>query len=262
MTDQTSPCLAAPEILAFLDGELAESRRTEIGRHLDDCRLCQAAIEGVAGLEWREGFLRSADSVRARVRARTATAVAAAAAARRPASRFRYAPQYLTVAATVAVGVGVGLLLTRPGPGEALFRRSFEPYPSTRPVVRGDAATNASSSNALASYEAGDYRGALALFEDALRRDPDDPVARFYAGVSRLALGRTREAALDLERVLRVGDEELKAPAEWYLALAHLRGSDTAEARPHLERIAAARGFYQDKARSLLSELDRLDKRD
>jgi hypothetical protein len=257
MGDKQKPCLAASEILAYLDGELAEARKEEVDRHLDDCRLCGAAVEGVARLEWREGFLRSTDALLARVRARTATAVMAAAA-RRPAPRFRHVPQYLTLAAALVVGVGAAFVLTRPGPGEALFQRSFEPYPSTRPIVRGG--STGGGSNALALYEARDYRGALAAFEESLGREPNDPVARFYAGLCRLALGHVREATRDLEQVLRLGDNELRAPAEWYLALAHLRGKDPSEARPHLERIVESGGFYRDQARALLAELDRLDR--
>ena len=109
-----------------------------------------------------------------------------AAAARRPTPRFRHAPQYLTLAATLVLGVGAAIVLTRPGPGEALFQRSFEPYPSTRPIVRG---SSTAGSTALALYEARDYRGALAAFEDSLGREPNDAAARFYAGLCRLALG-------------------------------------------------------------------------
>jgi len=259
MTEQRNPCLAAAEILAYLDGQLPEGRRAEVGRHLDECRLCGAAVEGVAGLEWREGFLRSTDTLLARVRARTAAAAAAASLARRSAPRFRHAPQYLTLAAMVVLGVCTAIILSRPGPGEVLFQRNFEPYPSTRPVVRGG--STGGSSNALALYEARDYRGALAALEDDLRREPNDPVARFYAGLCRLTLGEVREATVDLEQVLRLGQQELHAPAEWYLALIHMR-NDPREARPHLERIAGVGGFYQDKARALLSELDRLERRD
>jgi tetratricopeptide (TPR) repeat protein len=185
-------------------------------------------------------------------------------------------PQYLTLAASLAVGVGATIYLTRPAPGEALFQRHFEPYPSTRPVVRG--AVSDGGSNGLALYEARDYRGALAALEDSLEREPKDPVILFYAGLSRLALGEALEATLDLEQVLRLGDDEIRAPAEWYLALAHLRSQDPAgtwyrylalarqdrhdlaPARARLERIAESGGFYQDKARKLLSDLQGLDR--
>jgi tetratricopeptide (TPR) repeat protein len=260
MADETTPCLSPAEVLACLSGTLAAGRKAEIDRHVESCRLCEAALEGVATLEWREGFLRSTDDLRARVRARAAPAATAAAATRRRAPRFRHAPQLLALAATLVVGVGTAIVLTRPRPGEALFRQNFEPYPSTRPVVRGDRA--AASPGALALYEAGDYPGALAAFEETLRRDPHDPGARFYAGICRLALGRSQEATADLEQVLTVGHEDLRAPAEWYLALARLRANDPAGARAHLERIAASEGFYRVKARALLSKLDRLPKRD
>src|SRR5262245_19340713 len=147
MEERQHACLAAPEILSYLGGELPEGRRAEVERHLDECRLCGAAVEGVAGLEWREGFLESTDSIRARARARTAAAVTAAAPARRVASRL---PQYLALAATVVVAVGTTFLATRPDPGHTLFERYFEPYPSTRPVVRGGSQED---SNGLSLYE-------------------------------------------------------------------------------------------------------------
>ena len=64
---------------------MAEGRRAEVERHLDECRLCGAAVEGVAGLEWREGFLRSTERILSRVRAPKPTpAVAAVTGAQRP----------------------------------------------------------------------------------------------------------------------------------------------------------------------------------
>jgi anti-sigma factor RsiW len=263
MGRERGSCLADREILSYLDGELEEPRKTEVDRHLDECRLCGAALEGVAGLEWRHGFLRSADSVRARVRTRTAAASAAmpagSAARLRSAWRVRPAPLYLIVAATVVVGLGSAVLLSRPGPGEALFREHFEPYPSGEPAVRGRASGDRDS--LLSLYEEGDYRGALARLEARISQNPDEAEARFFAGVSRLALGQTREAIRDLEQVQRLGNKELAEPAAWYLALAHLRGSDPAAARPHLERIAAATGFYRDQAQALLLELDKAQSR-
>ena len=251
-------CLAASEILAYVNGEPPEARGAEIEAHLDECRLCQEAVEGVAGLEWREGFLKSTDKVLARVRSRTDEAVMAAAVAPPTASRFRPAPRYLTLAAALAVASGAAIYLSRTGPAEALFLRHFEPYPSTRPIVRG--ATGDDMATALALYEARDYRGALAVLDGHLARDPKDPVILFYAGLSRLALGQGPEAARNLEQVIRLGESELEGPAEWYLALAHLRSEDFAAARSRLAGIAGGDGFYGDQARSLLSEMERLDR--
>jgi tetratricopeptide (TPR) repeat protein len=259
MADEIRPCLSPTEILACLEGTLPPGRKAQIDLHIDECRLCADAIEGVASLESREGFLASTDALQARVRARTAQLATAAAAPRRLALRFRPAPRLVALAATVVAGVGTAIVLTRSGPAEGLFRQNFEPYPSTHPVVRGNGATGRPA--AMTLYESGDYQGALAQLEETLRRDPNDPVTRFYAGVCRLAIGQTRDAVLDLEQVLRLGHEDLRPPAEWYLALAHLRANDPAKARTGLGRIAASEGFYRDRAKALLPELDRLEKR-
>jgi tetratricopeptide (TPR) repeat protein len=259
MPNDPNRCLAAPEILAYVNGELAEGRKADVERHLDDCRLCGDAVEGVAGLEWREGFAKSAETVLFRVRARTAAAVTEAAA-RRPAAprRYRPAPRYLALAASLVVGVwGAAAYLLRPGPGEALFSRAFEPYPVPNALVRGPSG-GGGSSKALALYEAGDYQRALAALEATLARDPNDLVGRFYAGLCQLALGRSQEAALSLERVRQLGDPELRTPAEWYLALAELRGRDVVAARARLIGIVEGRGFYEARARTLLAELDDL----
>ena len=151
------------------------------------------------------------------------------------------------------MGVGATIYLTRPGPDEAVFQKHFEPYPSTRPVVRG--ASTGGPSRGLTLYEARDYQGALAALEDDLEREPNDPVALFYAGLSRLAMGQAREAIPDLEHVRRLGENDLRAPAEWYLALAHLRSHDLAAARARLVLIAESEGFYRDKARKVLTDL-------
>jgi hypothetical protein len=91
-----------------------------------------------------------------------------------------------------------------------------------------------------------------------LKQEPNDPVGHFYAGLSRLALGQAREATLDLEQVLALGENDLRAPAEWYLALAHLRGHDLPAARARLALMAESGGFYQDKARKVLADLQGL----
>jgi tetratricopeptide (TPR) repeat protein len=146
---------------------------------------------------------------------------------------------------------------TRPSPGNALFQQYFDPYPSTRPALRG---ITEGRPAALALYEARDYRGALPLLESSAVSDPKDATALFYLGLSHLALGHDRQAALALEQVLRLGDDDLSAPAAWYLALAHLRRGDLGPARSRLEHIATTEGFYRDKARTLLAEVDRLDR--
>jgi tetratricopeptide (TPR) repeat protein len=246
-------CLSAHEIASYVNGDLRGGEKAEIEGHLDECRLCADAIEGVAGLEVKQDNLSSADSVLTRLRLQAASG-APSLPVRQAVSRVWPARPYLALAATVVILAGVSAYLTRPGPGETLFQQNFEPYPSTQPVVRG-AATDAGS-HALRLYESRDYRGALAGFEDALKDSPNDPVLRFYAGLCQLALDRSADAIGSLEETRKLGAGELEGPADWYLSLAYLRSSNRQEARSRLTRIADAEGFYAEKARALLAALD------
>jgi tetratricopeptide (TPR) repeat protein len=252
MSRELDECLAPQTIVSYLNGSLRDDEKAEVDRHLDECRLCAGAVEGVTWLEARQEYLTSADSVLTRLRLRAASG---APSARQSPSRVWSARPYLALAATLVIFGGVTAYLTRAGGNEALFQQHFEPYPSTQPVVRG-AATD-TVSHALLLYESRDYRGALAAFEQVLKERPNDPAARFYAGLCQLVLGRSADAISNLEETRKLGAGELEGPAEWYLALGYLR-HDIGEARSRLQRIAAGGGFYADQARALLPALDRL----
>ena len=253
MSRDIDTCLSAEEILSYVNGELGHDEKDEVDRHLDECRLCAGAIEGVAHLDSRRDYLASADSVLTRLRLRAASG---APAVRQSRAWVWSARSYLALAATAVVVAGLTGYLARPPGDEALFQQQFEPYPITHPTVRG--AASEAASNALRLYETRDYTGALAGFEVAIKERPADRTARFYAGLCQLARGRTADAISSLEESRKPGGGELEEPAEWYLALAYLRSHNIDEARSRLRSIAAKGGFYADKARALLPVVDRL----
>jgi tetratricopeptide (TPR) repeat protein len=256
MSEQREQCLAPDEIVAYVNGALSGKPKSEIDCHLAECRLCEAAVEGVARWDSKPGYLSSAESILTRIRLRSATSSRPArSAARQTASPLRYARRYFALAAGIIVCVGVTVFLARPGANEVLFRAHFEPYPSPQPIVRGDGVSNARS-NTLALYEARDYRGALAGFQQWLNGRPTDPLPRFYSGLCRLALGESAQAVTDFEQVRKLGSNALEAPTDWYLALAYLRSGNVPEARSQLQRIVDRGGFYQEQARILVSELE------
>jgi tetratricopeptide (TPR) repeat protein len=250
MNDELGECLSPQTIVSYVNGTLPDNEKARVDRHLDECRLCAGAIEGVAGLESRQEYLTSADSVLTRLRLRAV----APAPVRESTARLWSARSYLALAATVVIVAGLTAYLTRSAADDALFQQYFEPYPSAQPVVRG--ATTDAASHALVLYESRQYDAALAGFEAALKERSNDPVARFYAGLCQLALGRNADAISNLEETRRLGAGELEQAAEWYLALAHVRSRDIGEARSRLTSIADGAGFYADRARAVLRALD------
>jgi tetratricopeptide (TPR) repeat protein len=250
MKGDIDDCLSAQQLASYVNGDLRDDEKARIGRHLDECRLCAGAVEGVTRVGSAQTYLNSADSVRTRLRLRAASGAASGGRT----SRVWAARSYMALAATLVVVSGLISYLARPGADETLFRQYFDPYPGNQPVVRG-AATDAPS-QAMLLYQSRDYRGALAGYEDLLRQRPNDPAARFYAGLCQLALGRSADAIAHFEEVKKAGAGEFERPAEWYLALAYLRNRDVEQARARLTAIAAGGGFYADNARALLRALD------
>lgn len=250
MSQEVDECLSPQTLASYVNGDLSEDEKAAVDRHLDECRLCGGAMEGVAALASTEDYLQSAQSVRTRLRLRAASAPPSI---RQSASLMRSARPYLVLAATIAVVVGLTAYLSRPGRHEAFFQQHFEPYPSSQPTVRGAAGDVASE--ALLLYESRDYPGALAGLEETLKQRPNDPAAHFYAGLCQLALGRSADAISSLEATRKLGAGELDGPAEWYLALAYVRSGSVDNARARLTTIAGGGGFYADRARALLRAL-------
>ena len=260
MSDEHDPCLTASEILAYLDGELPEGRKAEVDRHLDGCRLCEAAVEGVAGLEWREGFL---------TEQRRVAEPGSGPHGDGGDGRRGGAPGCAAVPVRAAVPDAGGDPGPRRGrrdrPDPARPRRG--PVPTELRAVPQHAAHRPRRLDRRRVRRAGPLRGPRLPRSPRRARGPPRARAERRCGpVLRRSLparpgrGPARRHST-WSQVLRLGDEELQAPAEWYLALAHLRGPHPTEARHDLERIAGAGGFYRHKARALLAELDRLEHR-
>ncbi len=86
---------------------------------------------------------------------------------------------------------------------------------------------------AKSMYLARDYKTALPMLQDLLRREPNAPDLAFFAGDSLLQMERAEEALPYLEAALK-GDPNL-APAHATLGLALARTGKPAAAIPHLE---------------------------
>jgi hypothetical protein len=109
---------------------------------------------------------------------------------------------------------------------------------------------------AMEPYRHDEFAKAEARLERYLAQAPRDHRARFYLGVSRLLLGRTREALPLLRAVMEQGQGPLGREARWYAALAHLKTGEEREARSLLEVVVATSAKHRSPAESLLRTLN------
>jgi tetratricopeptide (TPR) repeat protein len=112
----------------------------------------------------------------------------------------------------------------------------------------------------LSKYHRREYAEALALFDEAVTKDPGMMAARHYRGLSRAQLGQTWEAIIDLQVVLLQEPSWIETELE--LGIVLIDAGRYRQALPHLARaaekddLAAAAAFYQGLAHSRLGEMD------
>ena len=81
-----------------------------------------------------------------------------------------------------------------------------------------------------AAYDAKDYEGALAAFEEAKKERPEDPAVEYNRGVALAQLGRVAEAKQAFQRVAEANRPELQEKAWYNLGNVHATTGERKEA--------------------------------
>jgi len=168
-----------------------------------------------------------------------------------PSRIFRSPRWYMGFAAVVILLVIPLYFLLRPPLHQRLFNDNFEAYRNTLTSRGGDAETG--KADAMASYEAGQFKESIPQFEAYLEAVPQDSPMIFYAGVAHLAEGNS-ERAIDL---LSSVDERRFLyfyQVEWYLALAYIQAENWVMARRSLEFLILVGSSNKEKAQQLLED--------
>ena len=163
---------------------------------------------------------------------------------------------WMAIAASLLTVVLLGYLLLPGTPDtEAMFVAYYEPYPNIiNPARRsGGGDTETILEQAVRSYEAEDYKQAVALFEQGT----DPSVGHtFYQAASYLGLGQSADAIPLLQQVAQEDQSVFYEAGLWYLALSHLKEGNTAEAKTHLTALTERGNDYATEAEEVLSSLD------
>jgi len=123
------------------------------------------------------------------------------------------------------------------------------------PASATGAVTNTELESAMDKYDNNDYTGAIPLFEQTLKTDPDNYDALFFAGVSYLSANNPDKAISCLTKVSGIVKGEFYEASKWYLALAYIKKNKNDAAKILLNDIIQMNGFYKTKATETLKEL-------
>jgi len=138
-----------------------------------------------------------------------------------------------------------------------LYEKHYTVYPGAGTSRTAEADVDEDINQALRHFNEQDYEESLHLFNEVLRRDADNPVGNFYAGMARQETGQYAEALVCYQQVMKTGDNLFVDQAEWYSGLCYLRLNDRKNAVRQFERIAGRQGFYREKAVAILKKTKR-----
>lgn len=241
-------CLSFDSFAAYASGRGTAAERREIEEHLAACLFCSEAMDGMEAVADPETAGRTVSELKLRARASRQS---------RAPGRRRGRVLALGLAALVPVAAVVLLaVLPRETGTKSLFDSYFEPYPNTIPLFRGREQAGWLE-NAMAEYDAGDYRSSRVMLETLLAREPENPTAHFYAGVASLALNDTRSALSHLREAALSRGSDWELQAAWYAALCHVRRGDTADALALLDTLRLAGGPFSRESAELAGRLRR-----
>lgn len=109
---------------------------------------------------------------------------------------------------------------------------------------------------AIENYNSEDYKLALIQFNDVVKADHDNYLARFYLGVCGLELGEYKIAEIQFKAIIESRDPFYMRNAEWYLALLYLKIDQIEKAKSHLKSIHEKGGMFAIMASLVLDELE------
>jgi TolA-binding protein len=161
--------------------------------------------------------------------------------------------RYASLAAAAIVGVVflVRSLLLADDP-QKIFNKYYEPFNAvsyiTRSTVTGE---SGSFSNAIGSYESGDYQTAAAGFSEAMLTGTLSFPAGFFLGISEIELENYNKAIELLSGVIKQKSEFTKE-ATWYLGLVYLKSGNKVKASECFELLTRSPGFYSARSEKIL----------
>jgi hypothetical protein len=266
-----------PELLLAAQSEvLSEETARSVGKHLEKCGFCKILLRDLNDGE----VIATLPEEERRVRGRVVRAGGASEKIEKAGSGLLAV--WLGWASPVAVLAGVVVVAVvwmrlhppvaqvSPAPSVAVEPEKpaalqWEKLPvklqaSSILIWRGEPRNAqekyaAELTHALVYYRDGDYLDAVQQLRRVVKDFPRGVEGQLYLGVSQLALRQNPEAIPALSAAQRLGSEQFRDDASWYLALAYACTGDTQNALAELQALCHGKGNYSPRACAGVREL-------
>ncbi|MFN8300561.1 MAG: hypothetical protein U0T75_15780 [Chitinophagales bacterium] len=108
--------------------------------------------------------------------------------------------------------------------------------------------------DARGSFNSGDYKKAGDQFDAVLKKDPNNPDALYFGGITDYINGKTNKSEKNFDKLLQDG-KRYQEGSKWYKANILLKKGKKEEARKLLQDLANSSGSYKERAVQKLEEV-------
>lgn len=170
-------------------------------------------------------------------------------------------PLFYKMAAAIAIFLTVGglllLLTNHSSSSRDIADKYYKAYQPLNTVRSDDPNQGKLVSYAFNSYEKGDYLTAARHFETLLKLNPENNQVRFYLAVSYMENKQQSSAIRLFQEIIDNRDVYYRYQSEWYLGICYLWLGRKDEAILPFERLAKKKGYYQEQARKMITEINK-----
>lgn len=246
-------CLTAQEMEKYLAGEMGEDERALVDTHLADCELCCDAMEAMETDEESDHETVSFTESEIAFKEQLANEKQKES---KPEKRIFSLNTWLGKAAAILfLGMSIYALWQQWKPKTAthLYATHFEPYEDL--ISTRSSETKLLNEQAMAKYNAGEYKQASELFDEILVNPPDHQLIFLYAAISYMKVDRDQES-LEILKRLSNQSAALDEATNWYLGLLQLKMENNAAALEQFKQLASTSSEFSDRAAKIVKELD------
>lgn len=108
--------------------------------------------------------------------------------------------------------------------------------------------------DAMTSFNKGDYKKSAEQFDAVLKKQPENPDALYFGGISDYINGKNAKSEKSFDKLLKDGKRYLDG-SKWYKANILLKKGKTEEAKKLLQELANSNGSYKERAVKKIEEV-------
>jgi len=272
LRERHADCPRVEVLLASQEGLLPEEATQKVSAHVAKCDFCQILMKDLATERIAEATVQEERRVRERVLGRTKPQTKTASATGGWFSFWLWRALPLGALAAAAIVLFIELRPHQTQPAVSPQVAVVQPAPKHDPAkvlqweklpiklqAQSILVFRGSPRNAQEKY-ASELTAALVYYRDdkftearerlrgVVKDFPKGVEGQLYLGISELKLEQNSDAIAPLQAAQKLGPEQYRDDATWYLALAYLRTGDLQSGRTGLQKLCGGKSVYSDRA--------------